>query len=116
MRLKLKIHACLQPTASGFPSGEQMNELRSASHDLPRGDGLATQSANSERLPSTAEDEEMQAAFGKKLSLTDISTSTIGSKGQPASPPVPISILQRTEEALECSEVYSKPSGAWVGF
>lgn len=62
---------CLQPAQTGYLSAEQAASLRCASHDVPLYSGAAGQSGAADQQPFSTEDEEMQAAFGRKLSLVD---------------------------------------------
>ena len=72
---------CLQPTDAGYlPAGQ--TPTRRAWHDIQPRSNPAQQAAARERQHSSAEGEEMQAAFSKRLSLTDLSFSTQGSGGE----------------------------------
>lgn len=62
----------MQPAQTGgYLLAEQAASLRAVSHDAPFYGSAAAQSGVGDRQPFSIEDEEMHAAFGRKLSLTD---------------------------------------------
>lgn len=73
---------CLQPVQTGYLSADQAASLRTASHDALLSSGSAGQSGAMGHQQFTAEDQEMQAAFGRKLSLTDSSFSAQDRRGK----------------------------------